>query len=63
MNNCNCTGCCIDLYKLFHHDNGDITVRIQAEGIDGFEPDHQECVLAVRRIVEDFLVAPYRAEE
>ena len=63
MNDCKCNNCCIDLYVLFHHDGGDITVRIQAEGIDGFDPAHQECVLAVRQTVEKHLVDPYRTEE
>ena len=63
MNDCKCNNCCIDLFKLFHHDGGDITVRVQAEGIDGFTPTHQECTLAVRRIVEEHLVSLYKVEE
>ncbi len=60
---CHCNDCTVDLTTVVHLDNGDVLVTIHAKGLDGYEPDHHECTLAVRRVVEEHLVAPYRGED
>ena len=60
---CDCIDCPIDLEKIQHLDDGDVIVKISVKGIDGYRPDHQTGTLAVRRVVEEFLVAPYRGQD
>ena len=60
---CNCNECPIDLTTIVHLDDGDVLVTIHAKGTDEYRPDHRECTLAVRRVVEEHLVAPYRGQD
>ena len=57
---CKCSDCTIDLSTVVHLDDGDVCVTIHAKGLDDFTPDHHACALAVRRVVEENIVAPYK---